>query len=267
MKYYKDHSKTEEGTTDVNGAWKPLKPLSEGFEFTGEDQFDNFITRKGVERRKNRRDARREGRNEGLSRKEARKQARNKIPTNKPARREAYLSLVKLNFRGFAYKLDAIINGNNPSLLNELKEKWRKYGEWDKLVDAVNKGKVKKPFVCGAKCRKESIDAKNYYSVDPASATIIGSALALAGVVISSLSSVLKQSQIGKQQREAIQASEQQGQDEFNKLSPEEQKAILDAEAQLRKDAEATDNKKFIWIGVGVVALLGIFFLIKKSKK
>ena len=35
MKYYKA---TEESTTDVNGAWKPLKPLSEGFEFVGMEQ-------------------------------------------------------------------------------------------------------------------------------------------------------------------------------------------------------------------------------------
>lgn len=265
MKYYKDHSKTEEGTTDVNGAWKPLKPLSEGFEFTGEDQYDNFITRKGVERRKNRRDAREEGRSQGLSRKDARKQARNKIPTNKPARREAYLTLVKINFRGMAYKLDAIINGTNTDLVNQLKEKWRKFGDWNKLVDAVNKGKVKKPFVCGAKCRKEVLDTNNFSNV-LTEATIAG-LLGLASSVVVALGGVVKQGQIGKQQRDAIDASEKEGQDDFNKLSPEEQKAILDAEAQLRKDLEATDNKKFIWIGVGVVALLGIFFLIKKSKK
>lgn len=41
MKHY--GNLTEEGTTDVNGAWKALRPLSEGFEFAGEDQqYDNF---------------------------------------------------------------------------------------------------------------------------------------------------------------------------------------------------------------------------------
>ena len=37
MKYYKA---TEESTTDVNGAFKPLKSLSEGFEFVDEDFFN-----------------------------------------------------------------------------------------------------------------------------------------------------------------------------------------------------------------------------------
>jgi hypothetical protein len=37
MKYYKT---IEDSTTDVNGAWKPLKPLSEGFEFVDEDFFN-----------------------------------------------------------------------------------------------------------------------------------------------------------------------------------------------------------------------------------
>jgi len=37
MKYYKA---IEDSTTDVNGAWKPLKPLSEGFEFVGDDYFN-----------------------------------------------------------------------------------------------------------------------------------------------------------------------------------------------------------------------------------
>jgi hypothetical protein len=37
MKYYKT---IEESTTDVNGAFKPLKSLSEGFEFVDEDFFN-----------------------------------------------------------------------------------------------------------------------------------------------------------------------------------------------------------------------------------
>ena len=259
MKYYKA---TEEGTTDVNGAWKPLKPLSEGFEFIGEDQeYDNLIGRRAKERR----DVRQQGRASGLTRKDARKEAKNKIPTNKPARREAYLTLVKINFRGFAYKLDAIINGTNTNLLNQLKEKWRKYGEWNQLVDAVNKGKDKKPFVCGAKCRKEVLDSKEYSNY--VATSVIVSLLSLAGVVIGSMSSVVIQGQIGKQQREAIEASEKQGQDEFNNLSPEEQRAILEAEAKLRNEIEGTDNKKTMYLIVGVLALATIIYFVTKKKK
>lgn len=259
MKYY--GNLTEEGTTDVNGAWKALKPLSEGFEFAGEDQqYDNFGG-KG----KARREERQQGRSQGLSRKEARKEAKNKIPTDKPARREAYLALVKINFRGFAYKLDAIINGTNTNLLNQLKEKWRKWGDWNQLIEAVNKGKDRKPFVCGAKCRKEVLDSNEYSNV--VETAVIVSLLSLAGVVVGSMSSVVKQGQIGKQQREEIEASEKQSEDEFNNLSPEEQRAILEAEAKLRNEIESSDNKKYIYIGVGVLALVGLFFAFKRLKK
>jgi hypothetical protein len=260
MKYYKA---IEDSTTDVNGAWKPLKPISEGFEFVGDDQYDNFFTKKGRERR----DLRQQGRASGLTTKDARKTAKNRIPTNKPARREAYLTLVKLNFRGFAYKLDSIISGTNTKLLNELKEKWRKWGEWNQLVDAVNKGKVKKPFVCGAKCRREVLDMKNFYNAEPLTTSVIVGLLGLAGVVVSSLGGIVKQGQIGKQQREAIEASEKEGQDDFNNLPPEEQDAIRRAEQELQNELNATDNKKYLWIGVGLIAVLGIGYLVFKNKK
>jgi hypothetical protein len=260
MKYYKA---IEDSTTDVNGAFKPLKPLSEGFEFVGDDNFDNFLTKKGRERR----DLRQEGRASGLTRKDSRKTAKNRIPTNKPARREAYLTLVKINFRGFAYKLDAIINGTNTNLLNQLKEKWRKWGDFNELVEAVNKGKAKKPFVCGAKCRKEVLDATKFYNAEPLTTSVVVALLGLAGVVISSLSGVVKQGQIGKQQREAIESAEKEGQDDFNNLSPEEQRAILEAEAKLRNEIEGTDNKKYIYIGVGVLALATIIYFVTKNKK
>jgi hypothetical protein len=260
MKYYKA---IEDSTTDVNGAWKPLKPLSEGFEFVSDDQYDNFLTKKGRERR----DLRQQGRASGLTRKDARKTAKNVIPTSKPARREAYLTLVKLNFRGFAYKLDSIITGTNTKLINELKEKWRKWGDWNQLVEAVNKGKAKKPFVCGAKCRREVLDVKNFYNAEPISTSVIVGLLSLASVVVSSLSGIVKQGQIGKQQREAIESAEKEGQDDFNKLPPEEQEAIRRAEQELQNELNATDNKKYIWIGVGVVALLGIGYLLFKNKK
>jgi hypothetical protein len=210
---------------------------------------------------------RQEGRASGLTRKDSRKTAKNRIPTNKPARREAYLTLVKINFRGFAYKLDAIINGTNTNLLNQLKEKWRKWGDFNELVEAVNKGKAKKPFVCGAKCRKEVLDATKFYNAEPLTTSVVVALLGLAGVVVSSLSSVVKQGQIGKQQRDAIDASEKQGQDEFNNLSPEEQRAILEAEAKLRNEIEGTDNKKYIYIGVGVLALATIIYFVTKKKK
>jgi hypothetical protein len=263
---------TEESTTDVNGSWKPLKPLQEGFEFVGDEEYDNLVGRKAQERRDERRDKKDERKEiktqakaGGASNKEARKTARQTIPTNKPARREAYLALVKINFRGFAYKLDAIINGTNTNLSNELKDKWRKFGDYNELIDAVNKGKVKKPFVCGAKCRREALDIKNFSNV--LAETTIAGLLALAGSVVGALGGVLRQAQIGNQQRDAIESSEKQAENEFNNLSPEEQRAILEAEAKLRQEVQSSDNKKYIYIGIGVVALAGIIYILTKKKK
>jgi hypothetical protein len=258
MKKYSDEDYSR---TDVNGAWKPLKPITEGFEFVGDEQYDNFLTKKSRERR----DERKEGRSQGLTRKDARKQAKNKFPTNKPARKGAYLTLVKLNFKGFAYKLDSIITGSNITLLNQLKEKWRKYGDFNELVEAVNTGKEKKPFICGAKCRKEVLPEKELYSNAVETVIIVG-LLSLAGIVIESMSSVVKQAQIGKQQREAIASSEKLAKDEFDNLPQAEKNAIIQAENELRKDIESNDNKKYIYIGIGVVALIGIIYLTTKKK-
>jgi len=260
MKYYKT---IEDSTTDVNGAWKPLKPLSEGFEFVGDDQYDNFLTKKGKERR----DLRQEGRAGGLTRKDARKNAKNKIPTSKPARREAYLTLVKVNFRGFAWKLDSIISGTNTKLINQLKENWRKFGDWDKLVDAVNKGKNKNPLICGGKCRKEILDSQTSNFVIAGVTITTAQLVALAGSIITALGGIVKQGQIGNQQRDALASSEKIAEMEFNEMTPEEKKAIIDAENQLKKDIEATDTKKYVWIGVGVIAVLAIAYLVIKNKK
>ena len=263
MKRVQQYSDANNTTTSVNGAWKPVKPLQEGFEFVGDDQYESFL---GLGKKaKERREVKQQAKASGATNKEARQTAREQIPTNKPARREAYLSLVKLNFRGFAYKLDAIISGTNTKLLNELKQKWRNFGDWNELVDAVNKGKTKKPFVCGAKCRKEALDSKfTNFALETATITAL---LGLAGVVISSLSSVLKQAQIGKQQRDAIATAETQAENEFNNLPPEEQEAIKKAEEDLQNQINESDNKKYIWMGVGLIALIGIGYILFKNKK
>jgi LPXTG-motif cell wall-anchored protein len=66
---------------------------------------------------------------------------------------------------------------------------------------------------------------------------------------------------------QAIDASEKEGEDDFNSLSPEERKAILDAEKALEDEAKRQSNEKYIYIGIGVVALIGIGYLLFKKKK
>lgn len=282
MKKVQPYSDENNTTTSVNGAWKPLKPIAEGFEFVGDDQFTEFggnksgkATRQQIkadskarkkDRRQDRKDIKKGAIASGSSRRMARKMARSQIPYGKPARREAYLLLVKINFRGLAYKLDAIINGTNSSLLNQLKSKWQKYGQWQDLVDAVNIGKTRKPFVCGAKCRAKVLEAtKSVTGVEEG--VSIAATLALAWDIIKSLLPTLNQAMIGKQQKDAIEASEQEGQDDFNNLPPEQRQEIIDAENALNDEAKRQANEKYIWIGVGVVALAGIVYLLTKKKK
>jgi hypothetical protein len=289
MKKVKPYSDENNTTTSVNGDWKPLKPIAEGFEFVGDEQYD-FLgfgkksksekakakeTRKEIkddskarkqDRRQDRKDIKKEAISKGSSRRMARQIAKSQIPKGKPARREAYLTLVKLNFRGFAYKLDAIINGSNSSLINQLKSKWQKYGQWQDLVDGVNIGKTRKPFVCGGKCRAKVLEAtKSVTGVEEG--VSIGAVLATAWGVIKSLLPILNQAMIGKQQRDAIDNSEREGQEDFDKLPPEQRQEIIDAEKALDEEAKRQSNEKYIWIGVGVVALAGIVYLLTKKKR
>lgn len=289
MKKVQPYSDENNTTTSVNGAWKPLKPMTEGFEFVGDEQYDFLgigkkskeekaqakATRQEIKadskarkqgRRQDRKDIKKGAIASGSSRRMARQMAKSQIPKGKPARREAYLLLVKLNFRGFAYKLDAIINGSNSSLINQLKSKWQKYGQWQDLVDAVNIGKTRKPFVCGGKCRAKVLEAtKSVTGVEEG--VTISAVLGTAWSVIKSLLPILNQAMIGKQQRDAIDNSEREGQEDFDKLPPEQRQAIIDAEKALNDEAKRQSNEKYIWIGVGVVALAGIIYYVTKKKK
>lgn len=174
--------------TDVNGDWKPLETGFDDFNFL-DDDFDNFLTKKARQRNKRRRELRQRGRASGKSRrdarKDARKQALDEIPKDKlkeivkrtagnvgrgilkgvlAPHRASYMALVRLNFRGSATKLNALINlknGNSKSNLDALKKRWRNLGgQFDKLVKSVNVGRNKKPFFCGKKCKKKIANEK-----------------------------------------------------------------------------------------------------------
>jgi hypothetical protein len=70
-----------------------------------------------------------------------------------------------------------------------------------------------------------------------------------------------------KLQRNSLAAlAEKQGENEFNNLPIEEKQAILKAEQELRNQANASETKKYIFIGVGLVALVGIIYIIRKNK-
>ena len=210
--------------------------------FDGENEhYENFLTKKGRERGKERKELR----ESGLSRKDARKQALAKIPKDKLkeiaknvskgvgkailkggliAPRGAYLSLLALNYRGQAYKVMAVVNGKNEKLKKQLKSKWEGLGgKYDSLVKTATKGVTKKPFFCGKKCNEKlltsditaesikstPIDAEYLNATgEPISSTIIVAWIGLGSTIIGVIGATIGKAQDSKQQKADIKSAE-----------------------------------------------------------
>ena len=322
MKHY--GNLTDEGTTDVNGAWKPLKPLSEGFEFAGEDQqYDNIVGKKAKARRQERKEVRqerkevkKEGRSQGLSRKEARKKAKSQVPPT-PRQRElahkvlrttlspprgAFLALLRLNYRGLAFKTDAILNGNDVDLKKKLTEKWYGLGgDINKLIEANNVGKQKKPFFCGKKCNKQLLETKSNFTEDSdyfnmTGAELVAVLVANAKVVIYALGTILGSAVATIPQTKQIKSAERIANQENETLSRVEKEKIafemkkIEAESdprnqilndpnltqeekesalKLLEDSESNRLSKDVvrYVLIGGIALIAIFLISKTIKK
>jgi len=227
--------------------------------FDGDNEFDYFLTKKGRERGKERKELR----ESGLSRKDARKQALSKIPRDKLkevaknvskgvgkailkggliAPRGAYLSLLALNYRGQAYKVIAVEDGRDASLKKQLKNKWEGLGgKYESLIKTARKGAEKKPFFCGKKCNEklltsnltaESIKAtkidEEYLNVtgEPISSTIIVAWIGLGSAVLGVIGGVLSKASETKQQKLAITSAEKLAEQENATLTKIEKDKI-----------------------------------------
>jgi hypothetical protein len=308
----KKYSDEDYSRTDVNGSWNELKPISEGFEFVGEDQYDNFLTKKSRERR----DLKKDLRGSGLSRKEARIEARNKVPLSplqqklghnilktRPAliaSRGAYSALVRLNYRGFAYKLNAVLK--DPNLKAQLEKKWYKLGgDFDNLVEAINVGYKKDPLACGKKCQAKELMDKKSFDGEYSNFVLLGVTLstgavvtlasacigALAGIVNAVVVSITENKKIKSAEKIAEMEDKRLTQQEKDRLAVEERKIkgqndprkeiINDpnisqeekrSALKLLDEAEGSKlNKDVIkYVVIGGIALVAIF-LISKSLK
>jgi len=250
----------------------------DGFDFI-DDDFDNFLTKKARQRNKRKRELRKEG----ASRKEARQQAREEIPRDSlkdvakkvggsigrgvvvgalAVPRASYLSLVAVNYRGLAYKLNAIIelkNGNTEALRNKLKDKWYKLGgNWDKLVKATNNGKRKKPFFCGKKCKKQLAEKGlkrgfvNFNELDFDVYDSFGTGIVEGGVgvwvglgstIISSTAGITKVALTNKQEKREMESAERIAQEELKQLSDADKRAY---DLELQRLKSSTDPKTTI---------------------
>jgi hypothetical protein len=310
----KKYSDEDNSRTDVNGAWKPLSPLSKDFDFfSGDDnEFDNF---KG--RRKAIRQEKQDLRQSGLSRKNARKQAKMNVPLT-PQQREnahkvlkgvlvtprgAFIALLRLNYRGFAWKIDAILNGSDAKLKTKLTEKWYGLGgEIDKLIEGTNAGKVKKPFFCGKACKRQLIEKKSSFSGEPhyyptgVEEGVVAFIIENATIIIKSLTTILssvivassKKKEINSAERVANKENETLSQAEKDKIALEEKKikAETDPRNQIINDPSLTEEEKqsalklldeaegsklnkdvVKYVVIGGIALVAIFLISKTLKK
>jgi hypothetical protein len=309
MKKYSDEDYSR---TDVNGAWNPLKPISEGFEFVGDDQYGDFLGKKAKQRREIKRDLR----DSGLSRKDARKEARNQVPLS-PRQRElahkvlratfvtprgAFIALVRLNYRGYAWKIDAILNGKDANLKTKLQEKWYGLGgDVQNLVEAMNAGKVKKPVVCGKSCKKKALEIKgnftdesDYYNMTGAEVLVI--IKANAWLIIKVLGGVLSSAFVASGKKKEIESAERIAELENATLSQAEKDKIALAEKKIQAETDPRNqiindpnltqeekesalklldesegsklNKDIIkYVVIGGIALVAIFLISKTIKK
>lgn len=251
----------------VDGKFSGL-PMS----FDGENEhYDNFLTKKGRERGKERKELRKSG----LSRKDARKEALSKIPRDKLkevannvakgvgkailkggliAPRGAYMSLLALNFRGQAYKVNAVVNGTNEALKKELKKKWEGLGgKYDSLVKVATKGATKKPFFCGKECNQKllttnltaesikstPIDAE-YLNLGGVDDAVIVAWIGLGSTMIGVIGSVVGKAQDTKQQKAEITSAEKLAEQENATLTKIEKDKIDLKKQELASSGDPT---------------------------
>jgi len=269
----------EEDRTAVNGKWKPIRvnPEFDGFDFVDDDEFDNFLTKKSRARLKKKKELKRQYKSQGLSGRDARKKAKTdalkEIPRDKvkdvlkrgfqkignaikvgalALPRASYLSLVAINFRGQAWKLAEIKdNPKNANKLKKVKEKWKKLGgQWSKLVKNIDKGKGKKVFFCGKKCKQGLADKNlkksftnfvegnhDFYDADPV--TISASTwVAIGSSVLGAMTSVIGAVAMKKTKEKEIQAQKEVAEKELATLSQAEKNRIALAEKNLQNQAD-----------------------------
>jgi len=244
---------SDDSRQSVDGKFNRLPSSFDG----DTNEFDNFLTKKGRERGKERKELR----ESGLSRKDARKEALSKIPRDKLkdvannvakgvgkailkggliAPRGAYLSLLALNFRGQAYKVNAVVNGTDEALKKALKKKWEGLGgKYDSLVKTATKGATKKPFFCGKECNQKllttnlsaesikstPIDAE-YLNAGGVDDAVIVAWIGLGSTMIGVIGSVVGKAQDTKLQKADIQSAEKIAEQENATLTKVEKDKI-----------------------------------------
>jgi hypothetical protein len=246
-----------------------IKDFKESKRYTFiKDMQVNYLTgleENGVFGRKERQAKRQARREERKEKREKRReegkgffQGAKKIALSVP--RNAFRSLVSLNVRGLATKLNKAIAKDS----NKVKSFWEKLGgKFDKLQESINTGKNKKPLF-GSRVSGLFYEEDEYIgAIDPATVTLITSASAVLIPALALIKSLAIPKERGEEGTEDI-------------ITPEE---ISEAEASGNKITDpnfiATDNENTsgmsfkpspMLIGGLVGAGLLVYFLTKKKR-
>ena len=256
--FFGDTNETEEENLE------PETETPSVFDVDSENEFSEFVGKKAKERRK----VKKELKKTGLSNKEARKQALIEVGRGKIGKgvlkvafapvRGAFLSLLLLNYRGFATKIMAIEKGQ-PEGKKSLKSKWENNlgGDYNELIKAAEKAENKKPFFCGKNCKLKAVEEaktisfsgflgkegtiySDFNNFEPATTTAL---IGLAGTAVGVMGSTINNAQVNKSKKAEIEAAERMADKELATLTAN-QKAQIEA-AERRLQAEA-DPKKAI---------------------
>ena len=168
--------------------------------------------------------------------------------------RGAFLTLVKLNYRGLASRMNRA-KLNEPNIYNSAISKFVKLGgERDAFLKAIDVGKTKKPLACGQKCQEQkglNFDGKEsfsqdevdflstepdygYSNIDPLTltASLVASASAILVPIIAIIGkskATSLESQINKQEAELFSKAQEQKFEEDEKKREGSQKMIKTA--------------------------------------
>jgi hypothetical protein len=187
--------------------------------------------------------------------------------------RGAFLSLIRLNVRGLATKLQqSIAKGGDKT-----KGFWTKVGgDFDKLKDAVNKGAKKKPLL-GIKKKKGvngvtdpeyylSLPEEYYLGVEPATLTAAAGFLAAASPILLAVSKLFKSQNIPEGEEAVISPEEAATTEPLD--STGEGFTVTDAEGKTTPGILTTGFKPSPLV-IGGIALgaLGLIYILTKKKK
>lgn len=190
--------------------------------------------------------------------------------------RGAFLSLVALNVRGLATKLQQSIQKGS----DKTKAFWTKLGgDFSKLQKSINKGAKKKPLL-GIKKKKGisgvtdpeyylSYPEEYYLGIEPATLTAAAAALAAASPILLAVAKLFKSQQIPEGEEEVISEEEKETTEPLDKDGSGFTVADSETGSGSKETPGFTTGFKPSPLVIGAIGLgaLGLIYLLTKKKR